>query len=31
VGVEVRIGETVGMMNIAMPSSEIKMMGQKFD
>jgi flagellar motor switch protein FliM len=31
VGVEVRIGETVGMMNIAMPSIVIKMMRQKFD
>ncbi len=28
---EVRIGETVGMMNIAMPSIVIKMMRQKFD
>jgi flagellar motor switch protein FliM len=27
----VRIGETVGMMNIAMPSIVIKMMRQKFD
>src|SRR5437764_6984068 len=31
VGVEVRIGETVGMMNMAMPSIVIKMMRQKFD
>jgi flagellar motor switch protein FliM len=31
VGIEVRIGETVGMMNIAMPSIVIKMMRQKFD
>jgi flagellar motor switch protein FliM len=31
VAVEVRIGETVGMMNIAMPSIVIKMMRQKFD
>lgn len=31
VGVEVRIGETVGMMNLAMPSIVIKMMRQKFD
>ncbi len=31
IGVEVRIGETVGMMNIAMPSIVIKMMRQKFD
>lgn len=31
VGVEVRIGESVGMMNIAMPSIVIKMMRQKFD
>ncbi len=31
VSVEVRIGETVGMMNIAMPSIVIKMMRQKFD
>jgi flagellar motor switch protein FliM len=31
VGVEIRIGETVGMMNIAMPSIVIKMMRQKFD
>jgi len=29
--VEIRIGETVGMMNIAMPSIVIKMMRQKFD
>ena len=31
VAVEVRIGETIGMMNIAMPSIIIKMMRQKFD
>ena len=31
IGVEVRIGDTVGMMNIAMPSIVIKMMRQKFD
>jgi flagellar motor switch protein FliM len=31
IGVEVRVGETVGMMNIAMPSIVIKMMRQKFD
>jgi flagellar motor switch protein FliM len=31
VGVEVRIGEGGGMMNIAMPSIVIKMMRQKFD
>ena len=31
VGVELRIGDTVGMMNIAMPSIVIKMMRQKFD
>lgn len=31
VGVEVRIGESVGMMNLAMPSIVIKMMRQKFD
>jgi flagellar motor switch protein FliM len=31
IGVEVRIGEAVGMMNIAMPSIVIKMMRQKFD
>jgi flagellar motor switch protein FliM len=31
VGVEVRIGDTVGMMNIAMPSIVIKMMRGKFD
>ena len=31
VGVEVRIGETGGMMNIAMPSIVIKMMRQQFD
>ena len=31
IGIEVRIGESVGMMNIAMPSIVIKMMRQKFD
>jgi flagellar motor switch protein FliM len=31
IGVEIRIGETVGMMNIAMPSIIIKMMRQRFD
>jgi flagellar motor switch protein FliM len=31
IGVEVRIGETLGMMNIALPSIVIKMMRQKFD
>jgi flagellar motor switch protein FliM len=31
IGVEVRIGESVGMMNIALPSIVIKMMRQKFD
>jgi len=31
IGIEVRIGETIGMMNIAMPSIVIKMMRQKFD
>src|SRR5581483_1704407 len=31
VGVELRMGDTVGMMNIAMPSIVIKMMRQKFD
>jgi len=31
IGIEVRIGETLGMMNIAMPSIVIKMMRQKFD
>jgi flagellar motor switch protein FliM len=31
VGVEVRIGDAGGMMNIAMPSIVIKMMRQKFD
>ncbi|MBZ5724898.1 MAG: flagellar motor switch protein FliM [Acidobacteriia bacterium] len=29
--VELRVGETVGMMNIAMPSIVVKMMRQKFD
>ena len=31
IAVEVRIGDTVGMMNLAMPSIVIKMMRQKFD
>lgn len=31
VGIEVRLGDAVGMMNIAMPSIVIKMMRQKFD
>src|SRR5579864_8619525 len=31
IGIEIRIGETVGMMNMAMPSIVIKMMRQKFD
>ena len=31
IGVEVRMGDTVGMMNIALPSIVIKMMRQKFD
>ena len=31
VAIEIRIGEAVGMMNIAMPSIIIKMMRQKFD
>ena len=31
VGVEIRVAETVGMMNLAMPSIVIKMMRQKFD
>jgi flagellar motor switch protein FliM len=31
IAIEVRIGESVGMMNIAMPSIVIKMMRQKFD
>jgi len=31
IGIEVRIGDTVGMMNLAMPSIVIKMMRQKFD
>jgi flagellar motor switch protein FliM len=31
IGVEVRMGDSVGMMNIAMPSIVIKMMRQKFD
>ena len=31
IGIEVRIGDSVGMINIAMPSIVIKMMRQKFD
>jgi flagellar motor switch protein FliM len=31
VAVEIRIGDSVGMMNIAMPSIIVKMMRQKFD
>jgi flagellar motor switch protein FliM len=31
IGIEIRIGDTVGMINIAMPSIVIKMMRQKFD
>ena len=31
IAIEIRIGETIGMMNIAMPSIIIKMMRQKFD
>jgi flagellar motor switch protein FliM len=31
VAIEIRIGESIGMMNIAMPSIIIKMMRQKFD
>jgi flagellar motor switch protein FliM len=31
IGIEIRIGETVGMMNIALPSIVIKMMRHKFD
>src|ERR1043166_7099492 len=31
IGIEIRIGDTVGMMNIAMPSIVIKMMRQRFD
>ncbi len=31
IAIEIRIGESVGMMNIAMPSIIIKMMRQKFD
>jgi flagellar motor switch protein FliM len=31
IAVEIRLGESVGMMNIAMPSIIIKMMRQKFD
>ena len=31
IAIEIRIGETIGMMNIAIPSIIIKMMRQKFD
>jgi flagellar motor switch protein FliM len=31
IGIEVRIGDTIGMMNIALPSIVIRMMRQKFD
>jgi len=31
IAIEIRIGETIGMMNIALPSIIIKMMRQKFD
>ncbi len=31
IGIELRIGETVGTMNLAIPSITIKMMRQKFD
>lgn len=31
VAIEIRIGDSIGMMNIAMPSIIIKMMRQKFD
>jgi flagellar motor switch protein FliM len=31
IGIEVRIGESAGMMNLAIPSITIKMMRQKFD
>jgi flagellar motor switch protein FliM len=31
IGVEIRMGDAVGMMNIALPSIVIKMMRQKFD
>jgi flagellar motor switch protein FliM len=31
IGIEIRIGEVGGMMNIALPSIVIKMMRQKFD
>lgn len=31
IAIEIRIGESIGMMNIAMPSIVIKMMRQKFD
>jgi len=31
IAIEIRLGETIGMMNIAMPSIVIKMMRQKFD
>lgn len=30
-GIELRIGETAGMINIAIPSITLKMMGQRFD
>jgi flagellar motor switch protein FliM len=31
IGIEIRIGETSGMMNLAIPSIVVKMMRQKFD
>jgi flagellar motor switch protein FliM len=31
IGIELRVGDTTGMMNIALPSIVIKMMRQKFD
>lgn len=31
VAIEIRMGEAVGMMNIAMPSLNVRRMGQKFD
>jgi flagellar motor switch protein FliM len=31
IGIEVRVGESAGMMNLAIPSITIKMMRQKFD
>jgi hypothetical protein len=31
VAIEIRIGDSIGMMNIAIPSIIIKMMRQKFD